>query len=173
MEWDTTQPTKYLPENIRNFYIKQAKGLLYELERNTLRVNLTPAPIQKFHGHKIRQVVSENPEWYKEIYYQYSLKRKYTHSKTKRQRTYLDSLINRPVAKNSLTRIKNQRDKSATLFSKFKADFIFRNLIHDTLLNGDFDYELGFDIPAKNKVREFFGLEPINYPFIFYDKVPF
>lgn len=173
MEWDTTQPIRYLPENIRTFYIEQAKGFLRELETSRLEIELIPAPIQKFHGHKIRQVVSENPEWYKEIYHQYSLKRKYTHSKTKRQRTYLDSLINRPVAKNSLTRIKNQRDKYATLSSKFRADFIFRNFIHDTLLNGDFDYEQGIDIPAENRVREFFELDPIDYPFIFYDKVPF
>ena len=81
--------------------------------------------------------------------------------------------MNRKTVTNSLTRLVIEKDKHATLSSRFRADFLFREMIHDRLMNGNFDYELGYDIPAENQVREFFKLEPLEYYPNDKEKIPF
>lgn len=57
-----------LPDKIKRHFINQAKELLKDLESQSLKVVLVPAPDKHFPGHKIRSVVNENPDWYRGLF---------------------------------------------------------------------------------------------------------
>lgn len=53
-------PIRLLPENIRLWFVEDAKYLLNDLQNNRLTMVLVPAPEPKHVGHMIRVADSQN-----------------------------------------------------------------------------------------------------------------
>ena len=71
-EWDSYLSLNSLPESIHALFSEEARSLLSELEHTRLSVDLIPAPDPRFAGHKIRDAVSQNPDWYRHLYRSHS-----------------------------------------------------------------------------------------------------
>ena len=74
--------------------ITEAKGMLDELRTNCLRVVLIPAPYPQFIGHKIRSAETQNPDWYRKMFYDLG------HIDRKRVIRTLEKIIKNKSAKN-------------------------------------------------------------------------
>ncbi|MBT4823846.1 hypothetical protein HN695_00585, partial [Candidatus Woesearchaeota archaeon] len=72
MVWDTNLSISKLPNNIAEYFKKEADVLYSDLLSKKLRVVLVPAPRSFFEGHKIRAVECQNPGWYSELYHLYA-----------------------------------------------------------------------------------------------------
>ena len=151
----------YLPEEIKPHYIGEAEYLLNDLETNRLRVILVPAPQPMHQMHMIRVVESYNPEWYSSLYWS------------------IDH-FRRDRSLRALNRIIKQNDKPFRV-QPYKYDMIYRELIHERLMNGF--YEQGYEIPPNQIVKSFLDslLEEDYIPFqlngkkknVIHDDVPF
>lgn len=125
-------------------YFKQhAAYLRGDLEENRLEVILQPAPEQRFIGHQVRRVVSENPVWY--------------------QNFYADTeWVRRDRTLNSLEKIVLEEDRPVDEFPVFATyDGKVRRLIHEHLRDG-YESESGV-VPPRNDYREVIGLPPARH----------
>ena len=134
--WNPEKPIIFLPENIRIYYVNEAKYLVNDLEKNKLSVVLVPAPDPRHHSHKIRVAASHNPTWYSDLYWSYNHFRR-------------DKSIK------ALNRIINEKDE----FQVY--DNIYRTLIHERLIEGDYDVQQ-YIRPPNNIVRTFFNMPSID-----------
>lgn len=125
MEWDSTKPIK---ENSKlAMILSEGAEILYrDLKNNKLRVILIPAPDPHFEGHKIRVVESHPPEWYREVYHEYSFEAEYRCKETGRKRKYLSSRISRKKSLDSLKRISKMRDKPNIFYDTLYREIILR-----------------------------------------------
>lgn len=133
IEWNPNLPLSTLPEEIRNFFTKEAEFLYNDLRENKQNVVLVPAPFPYEDRNKIRVADSFPPDWYSGLYY--SLSR------------------NRHRTLQALLRIANSKDGE---FKKhhYKADVTLRHLIFDRLTCGYEDF--GKSVPPNKKVKEYF-----------------
>ena len=67
--FDVEKPIKFLPEDVASMFRLEAKWLYRDLTENLLKVVLRPAYQERYNGHMIRVVESQNPQWYREIYH--------------------------------------------------------------------------------------------------------
>jgi hypothetical protein len=91
-KWNPDVPISTLPEKIKGIFRKEAEYLYNDLMKNRLDIDTMPAPQPQFSGHKIRIVLSRNPEWYGDLFPSFG-----------RRRDYLS---------NALLRIINSEDKN-------------------------------------------------------------
>jgi len=148
-EWNPNLPISTLPGKIREIFRKEAESLHKELLENKLNINTAPAPEPKYQGHKIRVVLSWNPEWYGELYYRMSQ--------------------SRPYIENSLKSIANLTDKAPkkyeskcgkTNYVQYKHHSNIRDFIYYRLAEG---YEENGSInPPNNEIRKYFGLKHVD-----------
>ena len=148
-EWNPDAPVSTLPGKIREIFRKEAEYLYNDLMKNRLDIDTMPAPQPQFSGHKIRVVLSRNPEWYHDLYHCMS---RY-----------------RPYAENSLKRIANLTDKAPkeyeskcgkTNYVKYKHNSNIRNFIFYRLADGH--AENGALCLPNKEIRKYFGLKKIN-----------
>jgi hypothetical protein len=133
---DKALKNQNLDSRIIDIFKIEANSFLEELKIRKLEVILTPAPDPHHEGHKIRTVVNENPEWYKNLYWKY-------YPNFRRDRT-----------SNALKRLINLEDKNF-MKSKYKYDAVIRELIYTILIEG---YHIhGHKIyPENNIVKKYF-----------------
>ncbi len=129
---------------IQNYFRSHARLLLEEITTNELKVILTPAPQQRFVGHMIRSVESENPKWYQAIYS--------SHPHWNRTRTLRS--LGRIVLGKDREIVENQ----GYISMAYSSDAIHRLLIYDHLVHGMTSIRFGEMLP-QDMVREYFGLE--------------
>lgn len=141
MDWSPDRPINELSENIRRFYIENAKFLYNDLKSNRLEVILIPAPKPMHRSHMIRAVQNQNPEWYRDLYWSIP------HFRRDRSLRALD-------------RIRKQEDRLFRVLP-FKYDSIYRELIHNRLIEGF--RENGYVTPPNNEVRKYFGFRTNFY----------
>lgn len=134
MKWGVNRPINYLPDSIREIFIRHAGCLLKELESRRLEVLLIPAPDPKFEGHKIRVAENSNPDWYQELYHSYRHFR-------------------RDRSKKALSRIKSLND-GKFIKGRYKYDSIYRELIFNRLTKGYI--QDNYDIEPDDECRNFF-----------------
>ena len=124
-------------------YIKNHAGYLRrDLEENQLEVTLRPAPEQRFIGHQVRRVVSENPVWYQNFF-------------ADRRHVRRDRTLN------SLENILLEDDKPSDEFPFATYDGKVRRLIHEHLRDG-YESESGV-VPPCNDYREVIGSRPARH----------
>lgn len=165
--WDADVPLYSWSNPIQRYFRSHARLLLDEITTNELKVVLTPAPQQKFVGHMIRSVESENPGWYKAIYS--------SHHHWNRTRTL------RSLGRIILGKDQEIREVQGNIHGAYSTDAIIRSHIYDHLTRGMQSVHFG-EIPACDDVRHYFGLERIalstpeqieDEPWSFDDPVPF
>ncbi|NCC70832.1 hypothetical protein EOM09_04570 [bacterium] len=150
MIWSPKKEIAKLPEEIKPYYLSEAEYLFEDLRNNKLKIVLIPAPRKIHQMHMIRVLENPNPFWYKELYS--------SNNHFRRDRSI-----------KSLIRIIEKKDKEFKNI-KYKYDFVYRELIHDRLING-FDDEKGNKIYPNNKVKYFF--EEISYQNSLEKLIPF
>ena len=140
--WTPRERIAKLPRGIAKIYRAEADFFYWDLYNNRLIVRLAPAP-HPWEGHNlIRVVESQNPKWYRDLYWSYKNFR-------------------RDLSLASLERLRSGRDKEFDGW-KYKYDEIYRYFIHSRLIEG-LEVDDGF-LEPNNIVRKYFGLEPIeNY----------
>ncbi len=147
VDWSSEYSIGFLPRNIRDLFRERADLLHSELRANRLEVILVPAPEQKFLGHMVREVVSQNPPWYQELF-----------------RTY-PTQLRRPHSLRALDRIRCMKDPELSAKPRgaiqqyYKYTTFYREVIFEMLV---FGYENGIYIPPEPRVQEFFGVEGID-----------
>ena len=140
--WDATKKLSNLPAFPRNLFLEEGNLLYQEFLENRLRVVLSPAPDPKHADHKVRIAQSHNPEWYSPLYFSHS----------RRKRAFFEK---------ALLRIINECDGDLDSIGSghYIYDTCFRDMIYTRLVEGY--TEKDSRIFPNNKVRNFFGLEPI------------
>ncbi|MEK6907112.1 MAG: hypothetical protein AABW45_01150 [Nanoarchaeota archaeon] len=114
---DKSLRNQSLDYRIIKIFKQEANSFLEELKHRKLEVILVPAPDPHHEGHKIRQKVNDNPEWYRELYWKY-------HPNFRRDRTL-----------KSLNRLVNLEDGNFITHS-YKYDAVMRELIYSVLIEG-------------------------------------
>ena len=141
--WNSKNSTRELPEDIRRYFIEEAKFLHSNLKQNKLSVSLIDAPYQRFEGHKITIVNVINPESYSSMY------QRYFH-------------FRRDRSLNALERLRKSEDNPFRI-NPYKYDMRFREEIFERLIEGyETEYSDGgriLRIFPNDEVREFFGME--------------
>jgi len=127
MEWYPTRPVKENSKFVKAL-TEEAKFLYEDLKNNRLVVELASAPDPHFEGNKIRVASSYAPEWYREIYHEYSFEAEYRSKETGRKRKYLTSHISRKKSLKSLERISKMEDKPNIFYDTLYRELIIKNL---------------------------------------------
>lgn len=76
-EFDQDLPLAAYDPAIAELFQVHAGALLFELQEHYLNVVLVPAPDPKFIGHKIRATDNHNPTWYRELYEDQRIRRRF------------------------------------------------------------------------------------------------
>ena len=142
MIWNDTYPIKELPKNLQKYFSDVANFLHSDLSAKRLYVVLIDAPYPRFEGHKIRSVVSRNPEWYRRMHQgNPNLKRKRSLS--------------------SLERISQKKDEPfqishSCVHYPYFYDVLFRSLVKDVLVNGFYDEKSQTNVPPSGEIIHYF-----------------
>lgn len=146
-EWDSAYSIRFLPDLIRDLFREYADQLHSDLNRNRLEVTLIPAPVPRHSNHMVRVAISQNPQWYQELYR--------TRPHLKRQR----SLV-------ALDRIRQIRDPELSsrpvgvVEQKYGYVTFYREVIFDMLVFGRQDS--GLYLPPDSRAQEFFYVSGIE-----------
>ncbi|GEM_PF-2427731 len=167
MTWDAYKSLEYLPWQIHQFFIAEAKYLLNDLKTNVHKVTLLPAQNPKFSNHKIHALEKENPKWYSQLYQSNKHFRRnrslcaleriaiqedknYVHLINKKNAPYLFEQPAITKGKNKKLKIK----KKPLVHCKYGYDTLYRDFIFERLTQGYI--QDGIRIPENDIVRAFF-----------------
>ena len=145
--WSPEKRINELPLNIAEIYMREADFFYWDLYNNRLVVRLRPAPYP-YEGHNlIRVVESQNPKWYRDLFWS-------------------NKNFRRDLSLASLDRLRTGRDKEFDGW-RYKYDELYRFFIHSRLIEG-LEIDGGF-LEPNNLVRKYFGLEELEN----YSDIPF
>ncbi|HPN67576.1 MAG TPA: hypothetical protein PLZ62_02885 [bacterium] len=153
--WDAKLSIRHLPDNIKQYFLFEARCLLAEITNDCYDPEQIPVSDPSFVGQK-KRTKSGRPDWYKEIKSDYHHFRRYR-------------------LKKSINRIIFCRDGRFGV-RRYKYDYLVRSLIKLRLIEGY--YYIKFVAP-NNEFRLFLGYEPeynvdlpeTNNNEIIYDKI--
>ena len=157
-KWTPEYSIRDLPGEVRQIFLEEANSLLQSLKNNRLRVILVPYDDYRYADRKIRAVETSNPEWYQDLWLSH------VYPLYKKPRYRYRSNIRRKRTLSALERIVNLKDQffseNSLPHTRYRNDYLFRELICERLTVG---YEEGSEfVLPDNKVREYFGLEPVR-----------
>ena len=161
-----------MPKDVRKYYRNEARRLYDDLIRRKLTIGTVPSNENGYgRGQKIRVVEQTNPSWYSEFYKSFkkrSKKKGYTKGNPRRKRgNGVHTFCERKRVENALFRIISGEDSrlSAPRNKSGPSNLyqtLIRELIYYNLVNGCYDSEDDEGLEPDNRVREFFGLRPVD-----------
>ena len=151
-QWKPEDSIADLPPSIRECFQDEALNLLRELQWNRLEVKLHPAPIKNHHSHKIRVAENHNPPWYSKLYETHQTD---TH-RSNVKRVHVRSALAAIAEAHDLTYSSRGGSKAPGRNYRDLREIIYKRLIHG------YNDPDGFPYDPNNKVRRYFGLEPVR-----------